>query len=29
VVEPDPFPGRERRQSRRIPASHAAPHGQG
>jgi hypothetical protein len=29
VVEPDPFPGRERRRPRRIPASRAAPTAKG
>jgi hypothetical protein len=29
LVEPDPFPGRERRQPRRIPASRAAPTAKG
>jgi hypothetical protein len=28
VDEPDPFPSREHRRPRRIPASHAAPYGQ-
>jgi hypothetical protein len=29
MVEPDPFPGRERRQPRRIPAGRAAPTAKG
>jgi hypothetical protein len=29
MVEPDPFPGRERRRSHRIPASRAAPTAKG